>query len=254
MCLIFISFRQHPTYKLIVAGNRDEFYDRKTAPASFWTDYPEVLAGRDLEAGGTWMGVNKTGHVSMLTNYRDPRNIDPRAPSRGQLVADFLKTDSGPEQYLHDLQNNGKTYNGFNLIVGNPESLWYYSNYKKGFEELSPGFYGISNHLLDTPWPKVVRGKAKIESVLRNAVIDPEEVLEILYDDERAREDQLPDTGLTPERELALSSMFIKTPGYGSRCSTVVTIDRSGTVVFSERVYDLATFKFTTQTFRFILP
>jgi len=251
MCLIFLSFQHHPTYKLIVAGNRDEFYNRKTAAANFWEDHPDILAGRDLEASGTWMGVTKTGNISMLTNYRDPKNIDPKAPSRGQLVSDFLKEKVSPEAYLQQLERNGKTYNGFNLIVGSGEELWYYSNYKKGVEKLSGGFYGISNHLLDTPWPKVLRGKQKMEHALGRTAIDPDELFEILYDDQRAIDDQLPDTGLTLEKERALSSMFIKTDNYGSRCSTVILIDKTNNVLFSERNYDLTTFEYTTKTYRF---
>lgn len=253
MCLIFLSFRNHPVYDLIIAGNRDEFYDRKTAVANYWPDQPNILAGRDLEACGTWMGVNTSGKVSMLTNYRDPRNIDPQAPSRGQLVSDFLTNDQSPENYLHELQGNGKRYNGFNLIVGDMHELWYYSNYREGISNLSPGFYGISNHLLETPWPKVVRGKQKMETALKSAVIDPEDLFTILYDDERAPDNELPDTGLPLEREKALSSMFIKTHNYGSRCSTVILIDKSKQVLFAERAYDLRTFEHTTQTYRFTL-
>lgn len=253
MCLIFISFQHHPNYKLIIAGNRDEFYNRKTAAANYWDDQPHILAGRDLEAGGTWMGMNKSGKVSMLTNYRDPQHIDPKAPSRGQLVSDFLKDNERPEKYLHQLENNGKTYNGFNLIVGDSNELWYYSNYKKGISSLLPGFYGISNHLLETPWPKVRRGKQKMELVLQSEKVDPDELFAILYDDEMAVDSELPNTGLPIEREKALSSMFIKTDNYGSRCTTVIMIDKENRVLFSERVYDLSTFRHTTQTFRFLL-
>ncbi|MDH5249614.1 MAG: NRDE family protein [Cyclobacteriaceae bacterium] len=251
MCLIFLSFQHHPAYKLIIAGNRDEFYERKTASANFWHDHPDILAGRDLEAGGTWMGISKSGNISMLTNYRDPRNIDPLAPSRGRLVSDFLTTQHTPEAYLQQLDRNGKAYNGFNLIVGSGDELWYYSNYKKGINKLSHGFYGISNHLLETPWPKVLRGKQKMETALKQSVIDPEQLFEILYDDKRAIDAELPDTGLPIERERALSSMFIKSDNYGSRCSTVILVDKSNNVLFSERVYDTTTFQFTTQTYSF---
>ena len=251
MCLIFLSFNNHPTYKLIIAGNRDEFYNRKTAAANYWDDYPGILAVRDLEAGGTWMGITKGGNVSMLTNYRDPRNINTMAPSRGHLVSDYLRETNSPEAYVRQLESKGKAYNGFNLIVGNVEELWYYSNYKPGAEKLASGFYGISNHLLETPWPKVIRGKQKIEPILHKPRIEAEELFEILYDDQLAKDDQLPDTGLPLERERALSSMFIKTETYGSRCSTVVLIDKTNQVEFSERMYNLETFEYTTQTFRF---
>ncbi len=253
MCLIFISFHHHPTYKLIVAGNRDEFYNRPTVAAHFWEDRPAVLAGRDLEAGGTWLGVNRTGMISMLTNYRDPKNIDPAAPSRGHLVSGYLEGSAPPLKYLETLQTNGKQYNGFNLIVGNQHELWYYSNYKQGIQQLTPGFYGISNKLLETPWPKILRGKEKLGPILSNPIIDPETVFEVLYDDLKAPYDQLPETGLTMERESALSSMFIKTENYGSRCSTVVLVDNNDKLLFSERVYDTTTFRHQTKTYEFSL-
>jgi uncharacterized protein with NRDE domain len=251
MCLIFLSINNHSNYKLILAGNRDEFYYRKTASANFWKDHEQIIGGRDLEAGGTWLAMTKGGKIAMVTNYRDPRNINPMAPSRGHLVSDFLIQHEGAEAYLRNLFNNGKKYNGFNLIVGDTNALWYCSNYKAGIERLSSGFYGLSNHLLETPWPKVLRGKEKMIPILANSVIDPEMLFEILYDDQVAGDNLLPDTGLTLERERALSSMFIKTEGYGSRCSTVILIDMNNDVLFSERVYDLTTFQYTTQTFKF---
>jgi uncharacterized protein with NRDE domain len=251
MCLIFISLHNHPTYKLILAGNRDEFYARKTAPAKFWTDHPQIVGGRDLEAGGTWLAMNRDGRIAMVTNYRDPKNINPNAPSRGHLVSDFLIQDVRPEEYLRQLSTKGKVYNGFNLIVGNVNELWYYSNYKDGVENLSSGFFGISNHLLETAWPKVLRGKEKLKPLLASSAIDTEKIFEVLYDDIVALDDVLPNTGLSLERERALSSMFIKTEGYGSRCSTVILVVRDNQVSFSERVYDPQTFQHTTQTFNF---
>ena len=251
MCLIFISFQYHPKYKLIVAANRDEFYNRKTAAANYWSDHPQILAGRDLEAGGTWLGMSTSGKISMLTNYRDLKNINPAAPSRGQLVSDYLKSSITAQAYMQGIESDGKRYNGFNLIVGNPEELWYYSNYRNGITKLAPGFYGISNHLLESPWPKVLIGKQKISPAFQKNDIDPDRVFEILYDDHIADDDQLPDTGLPLERERALSSMFIKTSNYGSRCSTLVLVDASNEVLFAERVYDLETFNYKTNTFRF---
>jgi uncharacterized protein with NRDE domain len=251
MCLIFIALQHHPKYKLILAGNRDEFYNRKTAAAQFWNDHPAVLGGRDLEAGGTWLGVSKAGKIAMVTNYRDPQNIDPYAPSRGHLVSDFLIDSSEASQYLTAISTNGKRYNGFNLILGSMDELWYYSNYGQGVEKLAAGFHGLSNHLLDTSWPKVLRGKEKLKPILAKREINPEELFEVLYDDQRAADDLLPTTGLPQDRERALSSMFIKTEGYGSRCSTVILVDRNNEVTFSERVYNVPTFEYTAQNFRF---
>jgi uncharacterized protein with NRDE domain len=255
MCLIFLALNYHPKYKLIVAGNRDEFYNRKTAPADFWTDYPGVLAGRDLEAMGTWLGVTRSGRIGMLTNFRDPKNINPAAPSRGKLVSDFLIENDDPENYFRDVSARGRLYNGFNLLAGTFNELWYYSNYGKQPEKLSPGFYGLSNHLLDTPWPKVVRGKEKLSRHLALSEPDPEIFFQVLYDEDVAPDEKLPNTGLPLDRERALSSMFIKTNGYGSRCTTLIMVDNDDKVFFSERAFNTDTFKFTTNTFEFkVIP
>lgn len=253
MCLVFLSVNNHPRYNLIIAGNRDEFYGRKTAAASYWKDHPEILGGRDLEAGGTWLAMATSGKIGLVTNYRDPKNIDARAPSRGHLVTDYLSGDERPGEYLEGLSGNGIRYNGYNLVVATPGEAWYYSNYGNGVQHLEPGFYGLSNHLLETPWPKVVRGKERLRPLLEKDVIHPEAVFDVLYDDSVAEDQRLPDTGLPLERERALSSMFIKTDGYGSRCSTVVLVDKKGHVTFAERVYDFKTFDYKTATFEFTL-
>lgn len=251
MCLIFVSLKQHPLYKLIVAANRDEFYERKTAPASYWDEFPDVLAGRDLEAGGTWLGMTKSGRISMLTNYRDLKNLKPHAPSRGHLVSRYLETETGPEQYLTNIMKEGQAFNGFNLIVGSSEELWYCSNYAEGIIRLSPGLHGLSNHLLDSPWPKVERGKQKLGPLLTRPLLKPDDLMEALFDDIVALDDQLPDTGIGLERERALSSMFIKAGNYGSRSTTVVLVDNSDHVTFAERVYDTASFTYESREFHF---
>ena len=251
MCLIFLSISQHPTYQLIVAANRDEFYERKTAPADFWKDHPQILGGRDLEAGGTWMAMTRSGKISMITNYRDLKNLKSKAPSRGQLVSDYLIGETDPENYLKRIAADKDQYNGFNLIVGSPAALWYLSNYKSGVEKITSGVHGLSNALLDTPWPKVVSGKNKFEQIVKQDKIEADALFTLLLDERVAPDDQLPDTGVGLERERQLSSMFIKSPGYGSRCSTVVLIDKSNHVLFAERVYDLQTFQYTTKKFEF---
>jgi uncharacterized protein with NRDE domain len=253
MCLIFLSIQDHPKYKLVVAANRDEFYQRKTAAADYWSDHPEILGGRDLEAHGTWMAMNKNGRIAMVTNYRDIRNIKPVAPSRGALVTNYLLETGSPKNYLNQLVQKDDAYNGYNLIVGSAEELWYHSNYKKGVYRLSPGLHGLSNHLLDTPWPKVERGLDKMKKILTAENISSDPLFEVLLDDVVASDDKLPDTGVGLERERALSSMFIKSPGYGTRCSTVVLVDKNNNVQFSERVYDLQTFTFTQKTFTFLI-
>jgi len=253
MCLIFLAINQHPDYKLIVAANRDEFYARKTAPAHFWKDHPDILGGRDLEASGTWLAMNKKGKISLVTNYRDPANINPKAPSRGHLVSDFLLNGDSPEKYMSDVSTRASQYNGFNLLTGYPDEWWYLSNYGNGIQKLESGIYGLSNHLLDTPWPKVQQGKEKFSKAISHSVIEPDALFELLYDDQRAEDQLLPDTGIGLERERALSSMFIKTNGYGTRCSTVITISKNHEALFAERVFDLDTFAHQTNRFDFII-
>lgn len=253
MCLIFFGLNQHPDYKLVIAANRDEFYKRKTAPAHFWEDHPHILGGRDLEAGGTWMGMSKQGKISMVTNYRDLRNLKEAAPSRGHLVTDFLLNGDQPQQYGQHVLSKAKAYNGFNLVFGWPDELLYFSNYSGSIQRVPEGIHGLSNHLLNTPWPKVERGKSKFSALLESQKLNIHSFFELLYDENRAADDQLPDTGLSLERERALSSMFIKSPDYGTRCSTVLLIDRDNHVRFTERVYDLNTFDYAQNEFDFAI-
>lgn len=250
MCLVFLSLKAHPTYKLIIATNRDEFYNRKTQPADFWSDHPDILGGRDLEAGGTWLGITKTGKISLITNYRDPKNINPKAPSRGHLVSDYLSDNIDAETFLKKLEPAAKKYNGFNLLTGTVDDLLYFSNYGKGVERLNAGQYGLSNHLLDTPWPKVQRIKSIIGNLVKRD-FTTSELFQALYNNEVAEDTLLPDTGLSRDFERALSSMFIKTQGYGTRSSTVVLVDHQDNLFFAERVYDLTTFDFSERAFNF---
>lgn len=252
MCLIFFALKHHPGYKFILAGNRDEFYARRTAPASFWLEAPNVVAGRDLEAGGTWLGMSKTGKICMVTNYRDLKNIRQQAPSRGHLVYDYLINDTDAGLYMAGVSQRASEYNGFNLLAGTPEKMYYLSNYKSGIESLDMGIFGLSNSLLDTPWPKVKEGKRRFAAIIKEN-FSADDLFEFLRDERIAPDDQLPDTGVGLERERALSAMFIKSPGYGSRCSTVILVDTDNHVIFSERVYDLTNFDFTTQTFHFTI-
>lgn len=254
MCLIFISINDHPKYKLIVAANRDEFYRRKTSPAGYWQDNPVIVGGRDLEAQGTWMGVTTNGKVSMVTNFRDPANIDPNAPSRGHLVSDFLGNAQGAQEYLKEVSLKAGLYNGFNLILGKVDELYYFSNYQNKIIKLAPGLYGLSNHLLDTDWPKVTRGKEKMKALLNERKIDKSQLFNLLSDTQIAADDQLPRTGISLERERALSAMFIKTPDYGSRCSTLILIDNEGNMEFTERLFDLNDFSFTERTYQWKIP
>jgi len=239
MCLILFALDAHPDYPLVLAANRDESYDRPTAPAAPWEDAPRVIAGRDLRGGGTWMGATPEGRWAALTNYRDPREFGRDAPSRGHLVADFLRGDRAPEAYLESLRPRATEYNGFNLLVGDARSAWWYSNRAAAPEPVSPGVHGLSNHLLDTPWPKVERGKRALARLLEGAdALAPDHLLEILLDRTYAADHELPDTGVGVELERALSSLFIVSPGYGTRSSTALLVDRHGRSLLVERTYD----------------
>lgn len=237
MCLILLAHELHPRYRLVLAANRDEFHARPTERARFWPDDPRVLAGRDLLRGGTWMGVTRSGRWAAVTNVREwpPRGTS-EGPSRGHLVSDFLTGGAGPEEYARALEARGSEYQGFNLLVGDGAALWYLSNRDPGgARTLPPGLYGVSNHLLDTPWPKVERGKRALASLLEEEPLTAERLLDPLLDRVRAADEELPDTGVGAERERALSAAFIVSPGYGTRASTALLMERAGEVTFVER-------------------
>lgn len=253
MCLIFIGLKNHSKYKLLVAANRDEFYDRPTASAAFWEDHPQILGGRDLQAMGTWLGITKTGRLCMVTNFRDLSNIKAHAPSRGKLVTDFLLGKSSGETYLNSIQSRANLYNGFSLIAGSVDSLYYLSNYGEGVVMLNSGLFGLSNHLLETPWPKVEKGKTQILSLLKRSEVRVDDLLQVLSDETISADEQLPDTGVGLVRERALSAAFIKSPGYGTRASTVILVDYDNQVSFHERIYDPARSDFTLRSFQFAI-
>lgn len=238
MCLILVSYRQFSDYPLVVAANRDEFYGRPTAPAAFWDDAPDVLAGRDLKAGGTWMGVTRSARWAAVTNYRDPSERKTDAPSRGLLVADYLRTKEMPEPFLDQLAPEANRYNGFNLLVGTFDRLGYYSNRDGMVRLLGAGLYGLSNHLLDTGWPKVERGRKKLRHLLETGDATPDRLLDLLYDTEEPADEKLPDTGIGLAGEQLLSPMFIESEEYGTRSSTVLIVRPSGRATFVERTFD----------------
>ncbi|MEX2583490.1 MAG: NRDE family protein [Gemmatimonadota bacterium] len=242
MCLILLAHQTHDGYPLVLAANRDEFHSRPTAPAAFWSDAPEVLAGRDLESGGTWLGVNRSGRWAAVTNFRDAE-AGVRAPlSRGRLVSDFLIRPVEAPAYLDEIVARELRYGGYNLLLGDGSDVFWTSNRRESepaYRRLEPGVYGVSNHLLDTPWPKVERGKRELEKILHDGSDpDPDRLLEVLIDRTYAAEHLLPETGVTPELERALSASFILTPEYGTRSSTALLMSREGTIRFAERRFD----------------
>lgn len=237
MCLIVVALDLRTDYPLMIAANRDEFFARPSAPADFWPDLPQVLAGRDLEQGGTWMGIARGGRFAAVTNFRDGGQRNGRK-SRGWLVRDFLAGALAPEAFLVQVHAVRDHYDGFNLIVGSGRHLLHYSNRTSQVTPLVAGVYGLSNHLLDTPWPKVERAKQAVQAL---QAIAPEDVetglIRLLADDARAPDDELPRTGVPLEWERVLSSAFIRTAGYGTRASTLVLRDAYGRTVFRESAF-----------------
>jgi uncharacterized protein with NRDE domain len=237
MCLILIVWRKHPQYPCLIAANRDEFHSRAAEPAHWWHDRPQILAGRDLVAGGTWLGITRTGRFAALTNYRSPQHRRTDVPSRGSLVTDALGSQDSAVDDLGGLQRVGPGYNGFNLIFSDGQRLAVHESVPGVGRVLAPGIYGLSNHVLDTPWPKVERAKARLHALLDQS-IDPSSVLELLRDDRPARDEDLPGTGMSLEWERLLSSAFIRGSDYGTRCSTVIRVDQGGEVYFDEWTWD----------------
>ncbi len=236
MCLIVFAYKMHSDYPLIFAGNRDEIYGRPTKDAMIWHTEPKMVAGQDLKAGGTWAGINENGRFSAITNFRDIKNIRAAAPSRGQIVKDSLLTREPIAVYMEELNKKATLYNGFNLLTGSADELYWLNSVRQEVKELEPGIYGLSNAYLDTPWPKLTASKQAFELTFYDNLFEPAPYFNILLDPTTYSHD-LPDTGLSPEMEKAVSATFIQTPNYGTRCSTFIRIHRNGTFLFEERTY-----------------
>lgn len=239
MCLVVLGLHAHPLYPLVVAANRDEFLDRPADPAGFWPGRHGLLAGRDAKAGGTWLGVTRSGRFSALTNVRDPRAFDPSAPSRGALVVGFLEGSEAPLACLGRLAAEPVRRNGFNLLAGEGGRLAWTSNAGGSPQEVGAGVHAVSNALLDTLWPKTTRSAARLAEILaRGTRIDPEELFALLADREPAPDADLPDTGVGLAAERLLSPPFIAATGYGTRSSTLLLVGRGGRAAFLERRFD----------------
>jgi len=238
MCLILFAHDIHPRYRLVFAANRDEFYSRPSAAMAFWRNAPAVLAGRDLKAGGTWMGITRTGRLAAITNFRDPSSVKDSAPSRGHLVGDFLTGSDGPERYLIGIRKQGQRYNGFNLIAGDRNGLFYYGNRAGKVRRIGSGVFGLSNHLLDTPWPKVKKGRAMLSHLLKTDHQSlPKALFNMLKDQSPPCDGQLPDTGVGRVLERMLAPLFIVSADYGTRCGTVLLWERTGRIDVWERTF-----------------
>ena len=239
MCLLLLNYNNLPEYSLVLAANRDEFFERPTTAASFWDDFPSILAGRDLHKGGTWMGVNKGGRIAAVTNYREPPLNKPDTLSRGALVRDYLDGNENAETYMQKVMTQHHLYDEFNLLVGDKQSLFFYSSVEDNYQKLEPGLYGISNGSLDSSWPKVEKGKAALKTIIQgDEKLEPEKLFGLLSDKTIAPDSELPATGVSLEWERELSPLFVNFKDYGTRSSTVLLIDKQGGACFSERSFD----------------
>lgn len=242
MCLLVVAWQSHPRVRLLAAGNRDEFHRRPTTAAAFWPDRPDIVAGRDLEAGGTWMGTSRRGRFAAITNVRPgpgegAGNAGKR--SRGELPTRFLDGNMRADTFCRWLRDHGDDYAGFNLLVADTDRLCYFSNRDSQSPRLlQPGVHALSNHRLETPWPKLLRLKRRFERALQEGRIDADSLLELLYDKETAAPEDLPDTGLDAELERRLSAAFVQGDEYGTRCSTLAWLHHEEVGHYLERCFD----------------
>ena len=241
MCLILFAHQMNRDYPLVVAANRDEFHQRPTQVSRFWPEQPGILAGRDLQAGGTWMGINRNGRFAAVTNYRDPDQTRPAPRSRGDLVIDYLQEETSARQYLDEVSPLANQYAGFNLLLAEGDQLWYFSNSgpsgTRGPKQLPPGIYGLSNASLDTPWPKVLRGKQALTAALKGP-IDHRVLEDVVASRELASKAQLDLQGMNSEMEELLSAQFIVSESYGTRATTTFWKTAGGECHWAERNFD----------------
>jgi uncharacterized protein with NRDE domain len=236
MCLILFAIDRHPDYQLVLAANRDEFYRRPSLPAARWPDAPEVFGGRDLEKNGSWLAVSSGGRFACVTNFRESPPVEEPERSRGRLVSDFVQGNEDSEVCLVRVAAEGHLYQGFSLLVGAAGEIGYISNRgPRGL--LGPGLYGIANALLDTPWPKVVHGKRALARILEEPGIDPEELFALLADRSCPGKES-PESGLPGSASESLAPIFVHTPTFGTRCSTLLLISRTGRMTFIERTFN----------------
>lgn len=236
MCLLVIAIRQHEKLPLIVAGNRDEFHARPTQDAHWWPDNPQVLGGRDLRAGGTWLAMHRNGRFATVTNYRDAKRERAGLKSRGHLITDFLASDKAPLDYLQSI--DGDAYAGFNLLVVDRDVAAYLSNRGAATRELPPGIYGLSNATLDEPWAKVTRSRSRLQALIEEDAVNETNLLRMLDDRHKASTEEVQTSDLSFSMAHALTAPFIVLAEYGTRCSTVLTVGDEGRARFAERRFD----------------
>ncbi|MCG8305835.1 MAG: NRDE family protein [Cytophagales bacterium] len=240
MCLIILALNKHPRYKLILAANRDEFFNRPTVEADFWEEHKNILAGRDKLSNGTWLGISKSGRFTAITNYRDPGLNRTNTSSRGTLSKNFLLGATNVRSFISQISEEKQNYNGFNILLSDNglRSLYHYSNISNETTKISDGVHGLSNHLLDTNWPKVATGKKNLGKILEAGSIDLADLIEMLKNETYAPDNALPNTGISFHLEKKLSPVFISMKGYGTRCSTALLLDYDHMLSFREVSYN----------------
>jgi len=249
MCLVVLGWQQHPDLPLIVAGNRDEFHLRPTKEVHWWPDKPDIAGGRDLQAAGTWLALSTNGRFATVTNFRDAEPPTPKLRSRGHLVTGFLESALDPVDYLNSI--DGTAYAGFNLLVSDGETLAWASNRSAGVRVLAPGIYGLSNALLDSPWHKVVRGKAALQQLISADNVNETELLRILADRSKAPVSEVAADRLPFATAHAISAPFIVLPDYGTRSSSIALCDNAGNWRLHERRFDPGGERIGDTTLRF---
>lgn len=239
MCIVFLAHHATPAFALILAANRDEFYARPTQSLHWWQDH-SIAGGMDLKQGGTWLACDHNGRWGAITNYRDPSEFARNARSRGHLIPDFLQSGKSPHDFIQSIDEEASQFNGFNLLLGDRFSLYCYTNRIEAgasFEKIQPGVHGLSNKFLNTPWPKVVSGKARMQSIVDQTPENTAAYFDMLHDETKAKPSQLPDTGIGLEKEFMLSSRFIRSPIYGTRSMTLLMIKNDGNIQIQERSF-----------------
>jgi len=238
MCILLLAHHAHREYPLVIAANRDEAYSRPAAPAAFWADHPEIFAGRDLQQFGTWLGLNRNGRVAAVTNFREANKLAQAPRSRGALVSEYLTGTESTAACLERVKREAAQYNGFILLAGDLDSLYWYSNRGPDPQRIAPGVHGLSNHLLNTPWPKIRRSREVVQALLHAPEAElAASLFALLADRNPAPDDELPDTGVGRERERELSPVFVAGDRYGTRASTVLLVHRNGEVLYAEKSF-----------------
>ncbi|MEX1267133.1 MAG: NRDE family protein [Woeseia sp.] len=236
MCLIVFAWQSHPDYRLILAGNRDELHRRPAQAMGWWPDAQNVLGGRDLQAGGTWLAINRNGRLAAVTNYRENPGSRKQPHSRGELVSDFVRGKKPPGSWCNDIPADD--YAGFCLLAADNDSLCYTSNRTNGTTLLDAGIYGLSNASLDTPWPKLVRCRDRLAALIDENRVNPGVLFELLADTTPAPAGQVDNEHLPFDVARAVSAPFIRTRDYGTRCTSVLLVSHDGRALVTERRYD----------------